>query len=186
MAQPSFTAPTPANKLVHQLLLASTNIGVFLDLSTKIEGQVTARVSTSGAVTTGSYTKNEGYQVYGSTTLNGGVSAGNRDLVVSASTGMASGTKLFVDTELRTVLGVNGLNIQIDALQSAHSNGAAIYVVESQPSYPGTNSLGGTVNTSFSRTTFLPTGQWVFVLSNTDVTNKVAIELSLGTIDSFS
>lgn len=186
MAAPTYTPGAVGGLLTAVSLAASKNVAVFLDYSTKIEGQVSARVSTGGASTASTYTKHEGYFSYGATTITGSVVATGTSIVVASATGIAIGAKIMVENEVRTISNVVGTTITIDALQNNHSSGVAVYLMEDTPTYAGTNAMGGTINKTFARTTFLATGKWVFVLTNTDGANAVTAELTQDTIDSFA
>ncbi len=186
MASPTFTLNSVGNLLAAQSLAANANVAVLCDFTTKIEGQVTARVTTGGTSTALSYTKNEGYDIYGSTTLNGGVSAAGTSIVVTSATGFAKGQKIVIENEVRTVSNVSGTTLTIDALQNNHSNGVAIYLIEQTPTFAGIATMGGTASTTYIKTTYMSTGRYAFVLTNTDASNAVTCEITSATVDSFS
>jgi hypothetical protein len=185
MASPTYTPPTPGNLIASVALPFSANIGVYLNYTAKIEGQVTARVSTSGTATANTYTKHEAYAVYGSTAVSGGaLLVGTTSVAVSSTVGMATGQIIYIENEKVTISNIAG-NVLILAAATlyAHALAAPIYLAERDPTYPGTQSMGGTARTTYAKTSYLSTGQWFFLLTNTDTGQGVIVELSAATID---
>lgn len=186
MAQPVYSAGAIGGLLASQSLAGNKNVAAFIDASNLIEAQVTARVTTGGSSTASTYTKNEGYFVYGQTTLSAQASATATSITVVSATGIAVGQKIIVGNELHTVSAVSGATLTVDAIVNTQANGSAVYLIESTPTYPGVSTMGGTASTTYVKTTFLATAKWIFLLTNTDGSNAVTVELTQDNITSFS
>lgn len=186
MAQPVYVAGAIGALLASQTLAASKNVAVLVDASTFIESQITARVTTGGTSTASTFTKNEGYAVYGSTTLSAQATATATSITVTSGTGFAKGQTIIVGNEKHVISNVSGVTLTIDAIVATQANGSPVYLIESTPTYPGINSMGGTADTTYAKTTFMATGKWIFLLTNGDGAQSVTVELTRDDITSFS
>jgi hypothetical protein len=182
MAAPVMTKSVVENVLAATSLAASNKTRAYYrDVSNLFEDQVTVSMTTGAAVAGTAGLRVDCFYVYGSTTLNGALTAGATTAVVTSGTGFAKGQKIMIGDEMRTVSAVSGTSLTIDALERNQANGIGVYIM-SQMARPSVTLGAAAINTTYSDTFFLGPGTWVVGLTNTDGTNAVTVSVSSGTI----
>jgi hypothetical protein len=194
---PSYGAiPSPGNSYTATSLAQGKSIAFFFDLSADFEMDLVVRMTTGGASAATSGVTISGYYPYGQTTIDGtttnngsNVAAGGTAVDLAATTGTATGMKIALmgttsGGELVTTSGSlgggSGRSWTISATQYQQNNGSTVYVVTQNATYNGPT-LGfnaAVANTSYSMRLKIPSDRIVLVLTNTDATNPVTVEVT--------
>ena len=190
MAIPQYTpAPNPGNLIASATPLgASGTYGALLDATAVFEAQVTGKLQT-GATTPSATAgvKMEAYHILGAASLSGAVAVGGTSLSVASAAGIQAGQVIAVENETVTVSAVSGTTLTVSAAARAHAAGAPVYLIEQTATasvQPGPASGAYAANAAYSKTLYLSTSKYFFLMTNLDATSQsVTIE---ATVDLFS
>lgn len=102
---------------------------------------------------------------------------------VGSTAGIQAGQQIIVDTELASITAVSGANLTVASFVRPHASSANVYLVEQAPSatlqLANPSGAAYAINTVYSKTLYLPTSKFVYVMANLDTVNQVTIEATL-------
>lgn len=181
--------PTPGSVIASQALAAGVtkNIAAVIDNTAGFETHLTCVHAPTTAPSATSGVKQELYEVYGLTTLTNSPSAGGTSITVASATGLYLGMKIMVGDEIVTISAISGLTITIGALIRAHNSGNYVWIFAQTPTVVGPV-LGQNLTTANScysgPALYIPTGEFVLVLTQNDASVATTVEATSRSITS--